>query len=133
LDKKGNKLRNNLLGQTITFALNLRLPYNPYDSTFIISTAEICTQEAELIDGVFYPAEGSSCDCFQTIPASVVAAIAQLQIAHPSWTDAEALLELANLVLAGQDTFGASMSDIHAALGILNEAYDECRTECAKD
>jgi hypothetical protein len=139
LDKKGDKFRNNLLGQMIAFALNLRLPTNPLSEGFGINADQICSEAAVLVDGHFEPAPDSTCSCSGAIPQSVVDAVHNLKINEPSWaadTDPVVLLELANRVISGQtnnyNTYGLGLGDIHSAVGLLNEVFDECRAQCQK-
>jgi len=120
LDRKGDKFRNVLLGQTITLALNTRLSSNlpgfPLSETF-------CTQGAIWQpDGTFMIADKSTIQQ-HTLPAKVLQALADLGLPSP----VEGLLELANRALAGLDTGGANLSQINSAVTTINEAFDECR------
>jgi hypothetical protein len=105
MDKQGRKFRNNLLGQTITLALNLRL--DPTLSVFHLQSS-LCTV-----------GDGGSITP-KTIPASVLAKLG-------SQNTVQDLLNLANKALGGDPTLSSMLSDIGGAAGAINEAFDECR------
>jgi hypothetical protein len=126
LDKKGIKFRNNMLGQTIALALNTRLLGNL--GSFTLTDDPICTQAAKFVglDGgtpVFEPDSASLCGCGGSIPSSVITALGADPTVH-------GLLNLANRALAGLNTAPASLGDIHSAVGLINESFDECRSTC---
>jgi len=120
LDKKGIKFRNNMLGQTIALSLNVRLG----DPFYLDPPKGEPLADAPL-NTEFCTWDGVSKDSLQShsIPGSVLTALDTLGLPKT----VGGLLELANLALAGQNTDGASLGDIHSAVGAINEAFDECR------
>ncbi|MCB2206648.1 hypothetical protein KQI65_18045, partial [bacterium] len=128
---KNGRFRNSLLAQTITFALNLRL--DPYLTTDIklppTTTPYLWTLESDYVNGVCL--DGNDVEVPLTtqsylIPPSVITAM--LTVFAPATdlylTD---LLAFANMALAGQNTYGASLSDITTALDAYNSGFDEAR------
>ena len=108
--KNGKAFRNNLLGQVITLALNLRLDVYAGNTPGLGSwplPAEFCTGNGEVVTGHY------------TIPASILAALP----ANPTVQD---LLNLANAVLGGVNTT-IDPSAIGGAVTTINEAFDECK------
>jgi len=117
LDKRGLKFRNNMLGQTITLGLNLRL---------VSDTGSKLTQ-LNLTAGEISIGLDGACSTL-SVPASVATALGKL-----GNTTVAGLYELASRSLCGAETYGASMGDLHGMAGAINEAFDECKTTgCVK-
>ncbi|MCB2206535.1 hypothetical protein KQI65_17465, partial [bacterium] len=122
---------NILLGQTITFALNLRL--DPHLTTDIklppTTLPYLWTMEANYVNGICL--DGNDVEVPLStkgwyIPPSVITA---LQSMLPAATDfyLPDLLALANRGLAGLGTYGASLTDITQALDAYNKGFDGAR------
>lgn len=101
---------NNLLGQTITLALNLRLD----DLAEGDGLADLA-----LPVGQFCTTVGS-----WSIPSSVHDALTSEGLPHT----VSGLLELANRVLGGQYAGPVAASTIGGAAAAINEAFDECQS-----
>jgi hypothetical protein len=128
---RNGRFRNTLLAQTITFALNLRL--DPYLGTDLklpsASTPYLWTLESNYVNGVCLDGDDTEVpNSAQSwlIPPSVITAM--LQVFSPR-TDLylSDLLAFANMALAGQNTYGASLNDIASALDAYNQGFDEAR------
>jgi ribosomal protein S26 len=126
------KFRNILLGQTITFALNLRLDPNLLTGVKLPPTTlpYMYTIQADYVNGICLDGDDvemplATPQAFY-IPPSVITA---LQALYPLATDLYLpdLLALANMALAGQSTYGASLADITMALDAYNRGFDEAR------
>jgi hypothetical protein len=125
LDKKGIKFRNNMLGQTITLSMNIRLYQlgngdSPLGEAPL--TSEFCTWDGE---------HGDSINSF-TISANVLTALTNLGLPHT----VGGLVELANRALADWDIAPASLGDVHGAVGTIIDAFHGCRfltSDCSKD
>jgi hypothetical protein len=121
---KSGRIRNILLGQTITLSLNMRL--DPFLSTLPICEVMIAVPALPGPDGIL----GTDDDIpdpdaeprIRLIPTPVLDALTILTLPHT----AGGLLELANLGLAGEDTEGAALSEINQAVSAVNELFDDC-------
>jgi hypothetical protein len=125
------RFSNILLGQTITFALNLRLDPNLVTDIKLPPTnlPYLWTTEANYVNGICL--DGNDVEVPLStkgwyIPPSVITA---LQSMYPSATDLYLpdLLALANRGLAGFGTYGASLADITMALDAYNKGFDGAR------
>jgi hypothetical protein len=121
---KNGRIRNILLGQTITLSLNTRL--DPFLSNLPICELMIAVPALPGPDGIL----GTEDDVpdpnaeprIRWIPESVLDALSALSLPQT----AGGLLELANLGLAGEDTEGAGPSGINQAVSAVNELFDDC-------
>ncbi len=124
LPLKNGRIRNILLGQTITLSLNMRL--DPFLSTLPICEVMIAVPALPGPDGIL----GTEDDIpdpdaeprIRWIPTAVFDALTDLTLPHT----AGGLLELANLGLAGENTEGAALSEINQAVSAVNELFDRC-------
>jgi hypothetical protein len=140
---RNGKFNNVLLGQTIALSLNLRL--DPMLGDLTVCKTMTTQKALPGPDGVlgFNPATGKNDDVPDpgpdgvlgvnpatginddplltvTIPDSVCAVLG-------SNLTVNAILNLANCALAGQDTGVATFADINAAVDAINRGFDECR------
>jgi hypothetical protein len=111
-----------MLGQTIALGMNLRLANAQLGNlvlggTYIVTMASTgCDENATPIPGT----QGSF-----SVPQAVIDALHTLYgsngatVAH--------LFDLANHALCGGATGGASLGQIHDAVGAINEGLDECK------
>jgi hypothetical protein len=118
LPLKNGKIRNVLVGQTITLSLNSRL--DPFLGTMPICELMITIPAVPGPDG--YVPDPSAEPRVRWIPASVLDALTDLNLPHT----AGGLLNLANMALGRQNTAGAGMSDINEAVSAVNELFDGC-------
>lgn len=117
---KNGRFHNNMIGQTLTLGLNLRLGSGNLGSlilggpfmTTLASTG--CTEGATPIPGT---------ETTVSIPQSVLDALISIY-GTPSVAN---LFDLANSALGGQSTGDANLNQIHSAVGAINAAFDECR------
>lgn len=111
---KSKRFRNNLLGQVITLALNVRL-----DQPGDLAEVELCpamTTQA--------PSDGEGDDDECHISQDVLDALEVLGLDQT----VGGLLELANRALAGEADLGRlSHSEIGEAVATINECFDGCR------
>ena len=115
VDNRG-KFRNNLLGQSIALALNLR-----YDQT--LANFELSETFTTWSIGSQDPLNvGKDCETY-TIPGDVLSALQTLGLPKT----VGGLMALANKGLGGQPTGDASLTEIGSAVAAINEAFDECR------
>jgi hypothetical protein len=136
LDKKNIKFSNNMLGQTIALGLNLRLLGDL--GSFNLTAGDLVTASAHFngfVDGQpTFATDENSCETAGTISQKVIDAMVQFS----GGSTVLDLWKLANHVLARGDTTvgsGASavditIGDVHAVVGLINEAFDECRSVC---
>jgi hypothetical protein len=121
---KNGKIRDILLGQTITLSLNERL--DPLLSNLPICELMIAIPALPGPDGIL----GTDDDVpdpnaeprVRWISESVLDALSILPLPQT----AGGLLDLANLGLAGEDTKGAGLSEINHAVSAVNELFDDC-------
>jgi len=120
---RSGRWRNVLLAQTVTLALNLRWDDAMGSHLYNLDLCKYITT-AEIDDN------GTPCDISDDTPTGIpttyvvpASVIAQLGL-NKSVAD---LLELANCALAGQDVGITNLADIAAALGAINDGFDECR------
>ena len=119
------RFKNTLIGQTIALGFNMRLDTSL--ANVVISGTTLVTQATNAgSDGLCgssddTPVDGST--SVHYIPQSVIDALNSI---YGSATIAN-LFDLANRALGGLSTGGASLSDIVAAEGAINEGFDECR------
>lgn len=124
LPLKNGKIRNVLLGQTITLSLNTRL--DPFLSMlpiceFMIAVPALPGPDGELGTDDDIPDPDAE-PRVRWIPTSVLDALTALSLPRT----AGGLLELANLGLAGENTEGAGVTDINQAVSAVNELFDGC-------
>jgi hypothetical protein len=117
------RFKNNLLAQTITFALNLRL--DPYLTTFPLpdpTTPWLRTEESDYVNGICGDGDdiGNSVFSNYYVPPSVTSYLG-------SGADLNDLLDLANTALGGGSIGSLSLSDIASALDAYNKGFDEGR------
>jgi hypothetical protein len=119
---KNNKFNNVLLGQAITLGLNLRLDQNLKD--LVITDKYMITRPAKYINGICMDGndipDSSKQPVAYLFPQSVLSALCSLYTS-PTVSN---LFDLMNRGLANLDTKKASLSDINAAVTIINEAFD---------
>ncbi|MGE5318281.1 MAG: hypothetical protein ACM3ME_09810, partial [Chloroflexota bacterium] len=110
-------LKNNLIAQTLTMGLNLRLDTELGDleleSRYFFTRAS-----SDCYDPDAYPLIGT--ELYYTLPVTVMTVLG----ANNSITD---LYMLANRALGGEIISGCSLGDITSALGIINTGLDKCR------
>jgi hypothetical protein len=110
-------LKNNLIAQTLTMGLNLRLD------------ADLCNLELESM--YFYTRASSDCfdpdaypiigtELYYSLPVNVMTVLG-------SNNKVSDLYSLANRALGGEIISGCSLGDITTALGTLNSGLDQCR------
>jgi hypothetical protein len=124
LPLKNGRIRNILLGQTITLSLNTRL--DPFLSQMPICELMIAIPALPGPDGEI----GTEDDIpdpnaeprVRRIPESIFDALTIIGQPHT----VGGLLELANLGLAGLSTEGAGLADINQAVSAINELFDDC-------
>ena len=115
-DSRSMKFRNNLLGQSISMALNLR--FDPTLANFEIDST-FTTWSIGSLDPLNV---GKECHTY-TIPGNVLAALNALGLPKT----VGGLMTLANLGLGNASTGAASLTEIGSSLSTINEAFDECR------
>ena len=127
LDKKGLKFRNNMLGQTITLGLNLVLANDKqlFLGDYALGTGQICTAPATYNAAEEkWVTDFNACDCRDGISANVIAALALY-----GHQNVQGLFDLASRALGdGSQLYGTTLAELHAAVGLINEVFDECRT-----
>ncbi len=123
----GSRLwKNPLLGQTVALSLNMRLDpglaFAPVDAT--IRTVAALPGDDGLYgtdDDVMCP----DCDTLSvSIPEAVLSAVEQGTGLPPT---VGGVLDLANAVLGGGESYGAGPRDVMRAIGNLNRAFEESR------
>ncbi|MCK4513270.1 hypothetical protein KAW64_16090, partial [bacterium] len=130
------RFRNNLLAQTITLSLNVRLGDDGNLATLglcrVMKTQAalcgddgICGTSDDIPDPGPDGIDGTGDEDIMTvyIPESVLEALDNLGLGRT----VGGLLELANRGLAGMDTDVAGLSQIQSAADAINNAFDECR------
>ena len=127
LDKKGLKFRNNMLGQTITLGLNLMLANDKqtFLADYALGTGQICTAPASWDEETSrWVTDFNGCECRNGISANVIAALALY-----GQQNVQGLNDLANRALGGVGPlYGTTLDELHSAVGLINELFDECRT-----
>ncbi|MCZ7556546.1 MAG: hypothetical protein M5R41_09110 [Bacteroidia bacterium] len=123
---QGQRFRNGLLAQAITFALNLRL--DPGLAAFNLpapSTPYMRTEDPNYVNGICGDGDdlGLGTYVVNYIPPSV---LTHLGSNGTNKTLAD-LLALANTALGGGSTGTVSLADISAALDAYNQGFDEGR------
>jgi hypothetical protein len=132
LQKKGDKFRNVLLGQTIALALNVKIA--PTTCTLALGPFELKTNLCRFAsvpgaNGCVVQGSqiGEVTGISQDVLNALDAAVPQIGVdGHHTVND---ILELANRALAGQTGIAIgnlSLSAIGGAAGAINEAFDEC-------
>jgi len=120
----GVRFANTALGQMITLGLNLRLDANL--GALEILDVVIWTTAATACDGE--PVEGAPSIDFGPIPQRVLDTLKSPTAGYVGGATVNNLYILLNKVLGGVPGTGISVSDINAAAGTINEAFDECRS-----
>jgi hypothetical protein len=123
---QGQRFRNILLTQAITFALNLRL--DPGLATFSLPAPTepwMYTEEADYVNGICGDGDdvGTSNISAFYIPPSVLTWLGS----NGSNRTLADLLALAKTALGGGNTGSASLANIAAALDAFNQGFDEGR------
>ena len=136
LNKQGT-LNNNLLSQTITLGLNLRINcycgsgLGDYTLNPLFCTHDVLPGPDGLrgtSDDILDPGPDQVLGTFDdpvtayTIPQTVLTAL----LSQGQGDDVNALFILANRALAGQTTYGASFGDITDAINSINVGFDMC-------
>ncbi len=136
LPTQNGRFRNNLLAQTITLSLNVRLGDDGNLAT--LGLCRVMKTQAALcgVDGICgtsddvpdpgpdgMPGTGDEDIMTVYIPESVLEALDTLGLGRT----VGGLLELANRGLAGMDTDVAGLSQIQSGVDAINNAFDECR------
>jgi len=121
---QGNRFRNQLLAQGITFALNLRL--DPGLANFNLpapSTPWLRTEFPDYVNGICGDGNDVGLDTFTVnlIPTSVLTYLGS----NGSNKTLADLLALANTALGGGNTGNVSLADIAAAMDAYNKGFDE--------
>jgi hypothetical protein len=124
LQKKGDRFRNVLLGQTIALALNVKIAptaCNEALGNFELRT-NLCRFES-VSNGTNCPVQGKQIGPVSGITQDVLNGLTAAGLGHT----VNDLLILANRALGGCDTLsGLTLSEIAGAAGAINEAFDEC-------
>lgn len=130
MDPIYGNIENTLVAQALTLSLNLRLPDNQL-ALFTFDLDEYCfmTVEALTCNDPFAMPDPAGTIQYFTVPEAVVQYLsAALGGAAPSVAD---LLNLANDAISGSyvpvNAGNPTLSDITAALGAINDGFDECR------
>jgi hypothetical protein len=136
LQTKNGRFRNNLLTQTITLSLNVRLGDD--GDLAALGICHVMTTQAALCgdDGICgtsddvpdpgpdgLPGTGDEDIMTREIPMTVLQALDNLGLGRT----VGGLLELANRALAGMGTDVAGISEIKDAVDRINNLFDECR------
>jgi hypothetical protein len=125
-----DKLRNVFPGRTIPFALNLRPNPNLLTGVKLPppTLPYMYTIQADYVNGMCL--DGQDVEMLLTTPQAFCippGVIRALQALYPLATDLYLpdLLALANMALAGQNTYGASLAEITMALDAYNRGFEE--------
>jgi len=116
LDKPDGRIYNTAVGQVVALTLNIR--YDAYEKAgdpgaallkdFVLPSGYFCTEKGGIPNDDYY------------IDPALAASAGTVQ----------GLLDLANKALGGVPDLGFTLDQIAAAVGEINEAFDECRSIC---